>query len=150
MARNNKNLAFKDISARLPYGVRVKVWLPEGTTEEGVLDLNSNYGDVLRDAFYGRERKITDIKPYLRPLESMTKDEECALLKSMFGKEAKRFYMEDGFLKAKESCVDGLCSMEFFNLEGRVDWLNEHHFDWRGLIKKGLALEAPEGMYGVK
>ena len=27
------------------------------------------------------------------------------------------------------------------------DWLNEHHFDYRGLIKKGLALEAPEGMY---
>ena len=27
------------------------------------------------------------------------------------------------------------------------DWLNEHHFDYRGLIKKGLALEAPEGIY---
>ena len=28
-----------------------------------------------------------------------------------------------------------------------VDWLNAHHFDYRGLIEKGLALEAPEGMY---
>jgi hypothetical protein len=28
-----------------------------------------------------------------------------------------------------------------------VDWLNEHHFDYRGLIEKGLALEAPEDMY---
>ena len=27
------------------------------------------------------------------------------------------------------------------------DWLNAHHFDYRGLIEKGLALEAPEGMY---
>ena len=27
------------------------------------------------------------------------------------------------------------------------DWLNKHHFDYRGLIEKGLALEAPEGMY---
>lgn len=28
-----------------------------------------------------------------------------------------------------------------------TDWLNAHHFDYRGLIEKGLALEAPEGMY---
>ena len=30
------------------------------------------------------------------------------------------------------------------------DWLNAHHFDYRGLIEKGLALEAPEGMYKTK
>ena len=28
-----------------------------------------------------------------------------------------------------------------------VDWLNVHYFDYRGLIEKGLAIEAPEGMY---
>ena len=28
-----------------------------------------------------------------------------------------------------------------------IDWLNEHYFDYRGLIGKGLALEAPKGMY---
>ena len=28
------------------------------------------------------------------------------------------------------------------------DWLNAHHFDYRNLIEKGLAIEAPEGMYG--
>lgn len=28
-----------------------------------------------------------------------------------------------------------------------TDWLNEHHFDYRGLIEKGLALEAPDDMY---
>jgi hypothetical protein len=27
------------------------------------------------------------------------------------------------------------------------DWLNSHHFDYRGLIEKGLAIEAPDGMY---
>ena len=33
------------------------------------------------------------------------------------------------------------------NIERCVDWLNEHHFDYRGLIEKGLALEAPKDMY---
>ena len=28
-----------------------------------------------------------------------------------------------------------------------IDWLNAHQFDYRGLIEKGLALEAPEGTY---
>ena len=32
-------------------------------------------------------------------------------------------------------------------LNNLYDWLNAHHFDYRGLIEKGLALEAPEGMY---
>ena len=31
-----------------------------------------------------------------------------------------------------------------------IDWLNAHHFDYRGLIDKGLAIEAPEGMYKIK
>ena len=31
-----------------------------------------------------------------------------------------------------------------------LDWLNKHHFDYRGLIEKGLALNAPEGMYKEK
>jgi hypothetical protein len=30
------------------------------------------------------------------------------------------------------------------------DWLNAHHFDYRGLIDKGLALEALDGMYKTK
>ena len=31
-----------------------------------------------------------------------------------------------------------------------IDWLNKHNFDYRGLIEKGLALEAPEGMYNLE
>lgn len=103
-----KELLFRDLSARLPYHVKVKVWLKDGTTEEGFLDLEHNYGDVLKDAFYFND--IVDIKPYLRPMYSMTEEEEIAYL----------------------------------NLEGAaniVDWLNANHFDYRGLIPKGLAIE---------
>ena len=32
-------------------------------------------------------------------------------------------------------------------IDGLFDWVNTNHFDYRGLISMGLALEAPEGMY---
>ncbi len=60
------------------------------------------------------------VNPYLRPMSSMTEEE-------------KKDY-------------EGTCSDWYETLE-TYDWLLEHHFDYRGLIEKGLALEAPEGMY---
>jgi hypothetical protein len=121
MKKEDKELLFKDLSARLPYHVRVKVWLKDGTTEEGVLDLEHNYADVLLDAFY--YNKIVDIKPYLRPISSMTLEEE-------------REY----------NLTKTLSIVDYPTLES-FDWLLAHHFDFRGLIGKGLALVAPEGMY---
>ena len=62
------------------------------------------------------------LRPYLRPLSSMTEEE-------------KFMYFQLSECKS----IGG--KAEF------IDWLNAHHFDYRGLIEKGLALEAPEGMY---
>ena len=121
MKQEEKSLLLKDLCARLPHHVMCKVWLKDGTTEEGPLDLQHNYGDVLRDAFY--YNKIKDIKPYLRPMSSMTDEEK----NEHFG----RTMTIDIVQTSKEV----------------IDWLNAHHFDYRGLIEKGLALEAPEGMY---
>lgn len=128
MNQEDKELLLKDLSARLPYHVRCKIWLKDGTTEEGLLDLKHNYGDVLRDAFYYNE--IVDIKPYLRPMSSMT-EEEIVELKWL-----------------NEKC-DAMPTFEYVHVENyRIyDWMNRHHFDYRGLIEKGLALEAQEGMY---
>ena len=64
------------------------------------------------------------IKPYLRPMSSMTEEEK------------EELYQKTGF--RVDDCILGLSA---------IDWLNAHHFDYRGLIPMGLALEAPEGMY---
>ena len=119
MTQEEKQLLLIDLCARLPYYVKVKVWLKDGTTEEGPLDLEHNYGDVLQDAFYFG--KIKDIKPYLRPMSSMTEEEKD---------EYNKTYDWD------------------YGIQGTpFDWLNSHHFDYHGLIPKGLALEAPKDMY---
>ena len=68
--------------------------------------------------------------PYLRPMSSMTEEEkkEFALLQADF--------YSNGFLYPKQ-----------FAAINMVNWLNAHHFDYRGLIEKGHALEAPDDMY---
>lgn len=118
MTREEKQLLLRDLCARLPYGVRVKELEP---TKELELYLTSIYHDTVQvETMTGgiMACSIEAIKPYLRPMSSMTEDEEDELYSARMGN-----YGED------------------------VDWLNAHHFDYRGLIKKGLALEAPEGMY---
>jgi len=127
MSQEDKELLLKDLSARLSYHVKCKIWLKDGTTEEGLLDLKHNYADVLLNAFY--YNNIKDIKPYLRPMSSMTEEE------------------------LKEFSVLGvgihLFKGPLIPSYDTLDWLNAHHFDYRGLIEKGLALEAPEGMYKI-
>ena len=63
--------------------------------------------------------------PYLRPMSSMTEEEY-------------KEYTE----KLKDIFYGSLLDNALV-----IDWLNAHHFDYRGLICKGLAIEAPEGMY---
>lgn len=123
MTQEDKQLLFKDLCARIPYHVWVKVWIEDGTTEEGQLDLEHNYSNVLEDAFYNNV--ITNIKPYLRPMSSMTEEEEV-----LFRCELPAIAKTDAQLVAMR--------MELF-LKG--------HLDFNHLIEKGLALEAPEDMY---
>ena len=53
------------------------------------------------------------------------------------------------FLRTMSSMTEEECKEvgKHITIYDTVDWMNEHHFDYHGLIEKGLALEAPEGMY---
>ena len=136
MTQEEKSLLFKDLCTRLPHHVRVKVWLKDGTTEEGFLDLEHNYADVLQDAFY--YNKIKDIKPYLRPMSSMT-EEEDAIFNNISNKDRGYEEDEDGWIRCDSIhtkwgvCPDGCAKL--------LDYLNSIHIDYRGLIEKGLAVK---------
>jgi len=75
-----------------------------------------------------KKHSFVQFIPYLRPMSSMTEEE-------------KKIY--SNFFISKE--IDNF-DFDIPNYD-TIDWLNAHHFDYRGLIEKGLALEAPEGMY---
>ncbi len=125
MTQEEKDLLLKDLSGRLGYGI--KVWEPNGTG--GIVIVKGIVGNTCyfeTNPVYGNSCAIDNVKPYLRSMSSMTEEE--------------RKYYNALTVFVMEAEVSGYdCDI--------VDWLNEHHFDYRGLIEKGLALEAPEGMY---
>lgn len=80
---------------------------------------------------------IKEVKLYLRPMSSMTNEEIEDYHKTM-DKYTHRIY---------PNSADFSEHTEYSWTAETIDWLNKHHFDYRGLIENGLALKAPEGMY---
>ena len=77
---------------------------------------------------------FADVKPYLRSMSSMTEEERNEYFNII--KNSIDFY---NCPKSEDICF----------LIIPIDWLNAHHFDYRGLIEKELALEAPKGIYNL-
>ena len=129
MTQEDKQLLLKDLSARFTYDIIVSV--TDGTIKYNAYIESVSYkyiqvSPVDSDSIFTAYTfyKISEIKPYLRSMSSMTEEEE----KEYFDKWV----------------VLGTDDFDNYKI---VDWLNSHHFDYRGLIGKGLALEAPDGMY---
>ena len=113
MTQQDKELLLKDLCARLPYGVKVKLG-----DNPNIFDLEYR---IKFAVMYGDSDKledildITNIKPYLFPLSSMTWEQEY---------------------QYREVIASSLNHYEVY------DWLNKNHFDYRGLIEKGIAIDA--------
>lgn len=138
------NLLRKDLCARFPYNVKLKVKYEDDLWTLFVM-YQSEKIYVLGVGGYPIEVKLTDCQPYLRPMSSMTEEEKRELehiSEEYFGKALDKQFQESLSSNINEGEV-----LEYIASSVIVDWLNAHHFDYRGLIEKGLAIEAPEGMY---
>ena len=138
MAQEDKNLLLKDLSARLPYHVKCHVKKIGGT-----LDVDWNL-----DTFWLNKTVSNNyyIKPYLRPMSSMT-EEEFEKLKEYSGLKYEQLDLAS-YQNGTYKCLDFyLSEVPSYVVILVFDWLNAHHFDYRGMIEMGLAMEAPEGMY---
>lgn len=132
MTQEEKDLLFKELSSRLVYRVKFPIyWWNEDTQtdEEIIATLYSINTDGYCEIFdHDGTVYIDNIKPYLRSLSSMTEEEQ---------KEYHKTFQV-------EADTHGFTYIESFK---SFDWLTAHHFDFRDLISKGLAIEAPQGMY---
>ena len=126
MTQEDKDLLLKDLCARLSYGVKIlhTGWDCDSDTDfdtvETLIGIDDKFIYTVWDKTGDREKhclSVSNWKPHLRPMSSMTKEEK------------KEFFEKWG--------LDG------WNID-TFDWLNAHHFDYRGLIKKGLAIEVNE------
>ena len=160
MLQEDKELLLKDLCARLPYGVKGRVKVDtvvpnrydiDGFPVETTFDANvvltridvntfeifvdSNTGNEDLDNYiwesqtYGSLWTIEEFEPYLRPMPNMTDEEKLEYLT------VTRLQYNENEEPYRELTIEA------------VDWLNSHHFDYRGLIPMGLALEAPADMY---
>ena len=113
MTQEDKELLLKDLCARLPYGVIIQI------KDWTVLDAELKIGHINR-----LQINDVELKPYLFPMSSMTEEQKViygALCYSIIQSLAKNIQSE---------------------LNELINWLNAHHFDYRGLIEKGLAIDA--------
>ena len=117
MTQEEKELVYKDLCARLPYGVKVEsIFINTDTKKRkscGIEVFDATCILMIRDGF-------GEFKPYLFPLSSMTEEQ----------KKEYQYIIERWMYDSSYSISDS------------IDWLNENYFDYRGLIPMGLAIDA--------
>ena len=127
-----KDLLLKDLCARLPYGVRYRhfTWNDEfGEIYIAARIYSINTDGYVKNCYDDETVYIDNVRPYLFPLSSMT-EEQCYELASI------RSGFQDCWKYIKTPIPLSICNFE------QIDWFNKNHFDYKGLIKKGLAIDA--------
>lgn len=126
MIAEEKQLLLIDLCARLPYGVKVTTTNPavelgvvSGISIENKISVRTKHADIVFDC--------TEVKPFLRPMSSMTEEEKG---------EYQAFFDYNG-VEYPEEYVNWLDSKVFA------------HRDIKGkdMFELGIAIKAPEGMY---
>ena len=122
MTQNDKELLLKDLCARLPYKVKVNEAIHGDFTLIGLT--NERVFTTCEVEGCHNDFPIENIKPYLFPMSGMTEEEQRTL---------------DSMCNGVEM-VSRLSGLKMF--DKAFNWLDENHFDYRGFIEKGLAIDA--------
>ena len=127
MTQEDKDLLFKDLCARLPYGVKFPTKICCEATHD-IIDVVRTIQSINSNGICRTEEGddcdfpcAWSVRPYLFPMSSMTekqKEEIDAYYRAIFYGDTNKF------------------------INQYIDWLNKNHFDYRGLIPKGLANDA--------
>ena len=143
MTQEDKELLLKDLCARLPYGVKFmcnkNIYTTKGldliVTDEG----DWEYAVTAKDT---APIEIDFIKPYLFPLSSMTEDQEKEIQEITGNPDYACITRKTDGLELWLNFIDTDPTIWLDAIFEVQDYLNKNHFDYRGLIEKGLAIDA--------
>lgn len=155
MTQEHVDLLTKELSARVPYGVKIKTDFFQTATLISIrknISLNSGkelsvtYDISGKDEPFQMEERwgtpISEIKPYLIPLSCMTEEQYDEMEKMVLNDYTDHMRITNE-LREK---VDFITHWPLYSPDV-IDWFHRNHFDYRGLIEMGLVLKAPDGMY---
>ena len=129
MTQEDKELLIRYLCMALPYGVICYNSNTEANFKlEDTADISSGYPTF--DYGYG---DIESVKPYLRPMSSMTEEDKEAYHHLCYEEE-----------REEHEFGEWVTRVFYHDTVESIDWLNAHHLDYRGLIEKGLAIEVTE------
>lgn len=130
MKKEDKELLIRDVCSRLPYGVKCDIGDNNKPYTLCRIEIDNKNGHLLdfAESISGLDCQVylSEVKPYLFPLSSMTERQR---------KEWQSLMIQDFF------------GVLYWTMES-YNYLHKNHFDYRGLIEKGLALDATNlGIY---
>ena len=150
MTQEDKELLLRDLCARLPYGVIVDY--KENEFESPHWKITTIYSETM-DGWIGYDKrvgagsesgsrpfKIGEVKPYLRPMSSMTEEEREEL-------NINGFFLDKSTISNISHVNNNKEVYSYVDYDSLIflqEFFNSHHLDYRGLIEKGLAIEVTE------
>ena len=130
MKQEDKELLLKDLCARLPYGVKMNHIADDEHYPKTLIGVAKDM--ITLEGLGGYECvDVEDYKPYLFPLSSMTEEQK---------KEYN--YWKHEVPVCRYEYGDVVEEIELYDSPASFEYLIENHFDYRGLIEKGLAIDA--------
>ena len=129
MTQEDKELLLKDLCARLPYGVKMNHIADDEHSPKTLIGVAKDM--ITLEGHGGYECvDVEDYKPYLFPLSSMTEEQ----------KKEYNHWKHEVFVCHYEY-GDVVEEIELYDSPESFEYLIENHFDYRGLIEKGLAID---------
>ena len=145
MTQEDRKILLKDLSSRLPYGVRYRRFAWDDEREEECISAkiySISPDGYVRNYYEDESDYIDNVRPYLFPLSSMT-EEQFHELKEITDFKYNRNNLElVEWTKTHKTIEFWLEEVPQYKVVEVFDWLNKNHFDYRCLIERGLAIDA--------